>query len=65
MEDTRNLPWHAQLHWRILIAMILGIGVGYFGGSAVVPYIGWLGTLFVRLLPHCLKYSNCMRVVCD
>lgn len=30
--------------------MILGITVGWIGGAEVVPYIGWLGTLFVRLL---------------
>ncbi|MEO1367510.1 MAG: cation:dicarboxylase symporter family transporter, partial [Acidobacteriota bacterium] len=50
MEGTLNLPWHKQLHWRILIAMALGILVGWIGGQAVVPYIGWLGTLFVKLL---------------
>ena len=30
--------------------MALGILVGWLGGAAVVPYIGWLGTLFVKLL---------------
>ena len=30
--------------------MALGILVGWIGGAAVVPYIGWLGTLFVKLL---------------
>ena len=30
--------------------MALGILVGWIGGAAVVPYVGWLGTLFVKLL---------------
>ncbi|MEM6795968.1 MAG: dicarboxylate/amino acid:cation symporter [Acidobacteriota bacterium] len=50
MESTANLPWHKQLHWRILIAMAAGILTGWLGGQQVVPYIGWLGTLFVKML---------------
>lgn len=50
MEGTLNLPWYKQLHWQILIAMALGIAVGFFGGADVVPYVGWLGALFVKLL---------------
>ena len=30
--------------------MVAGILVGHFGGEAIVPYVGWLGTLFVKLL---------------
>lgn len=30
--------------------MVAGIVVGHLGGASVVPYVGWLGTLFVKLL---------------
>ena len=30
--------------------MVAGIAVGHVGGAAVVPYVGWIGTLFVKLL---------------
>ncbi|MEE8368916.1 MAG: cation:dicarboxylase symporter family transporter, partial [Thermoanaerobaculia bacterium] len=50
MEKERKSAWHGQLHWRVLIAMILGIAVGLIGGPAVIPYVGWLGTLFIKLL---------------
>jgi Na+/H+-dicarboxylate symporter len=48
--DIKKSAWHGQLHWRVLIAMILGIVVGLIGGQAVVPYVGWVGTLFIKLL---------------
>ncbi|MEM8962587.1 MAG: dicarboxylate/amino acid:cation symporter [Acidobacteriota bacterium] len=44
------MAWYRQLHWQILIAMVVGIIVGTIGGETVVPWFGWLGTLFVRLL---------------
>ncbi|MCG8462156.1 MAG: dicarboxylate/amino acid:cation symporter [Holophagales bacterium] len=50
MEASASTPWFKQLHWQILIAMALGILVGHFGGEAVVPVFGWLGSLFVKLL---------------
>lgn len=50
MESQANLPWFKQLHWQILIAMLVGVGVGLVGGPDVVPYVGWLGQLFVKLL---------------
>ena len=43
-------PWYRRLHWQILCAMALGILVGLIGGQAVVPRVGWLGTLFIKLL---------------
>ncbi|MDA8017895.1 MAG: dicarboxylate/amino acid:cation symporter [Thermoanaerobaculia bacterium] len=46
----RNVPWFRKLHWQILVAMALGILAGRIGGTEIVPYVGWLGTLFVRLL---------------
>lgn len=49
MQDS-NTPWYFRLHWQILAAMAIGVLVGWAGGEAVVPYVGWLGTLFVKLL---------------
>lgn len=42
--------WFRKLHWQILIAMVAGIIAGLAGGPAIVPKIGWLGTLFISLL---------------
>jgi len=42
--------WHQELHWRIAIAMGLGVIVGLVGGEFVADKVGWLGTLFIRLL---------------
>ncbi len=50
MENQANLPWYRRLHWQILIAMILGITYGWVGGPDAVPYVGWLGEIFVKLL---------------
>ena len=50
MEEALNLPWYRRLHWQILIAMALGIVAGLIGGEALAARVGWIGTLFVRLL---------------
>ena len=50
IQDARKVPWWKKLHWQIFVAMALGILVGRIGGEAVVPYVGWLGTLFIKLL---------------
>ena len=50
MENTVAAPWYKRLHWQILMAMALGTVVGLFWGEQVVPKVGWLGTLFIRLL---------------
>ncbi len=50
MESHKNLPWYRRLHWQILMAMIAGIIAGLVGGEALVPKVGWLGTLFIKLL---------------
>lgn len=50
IQDARRIPWWKKLHWQILIAMVLGILVGRIGGEAVIPYVGWMGTLFIKLL---------------
>lgn len=48
--ERQNLPWYRRLHWQILIAMALGIVAGLIFGEAIVPKVGWIGTVFVRLL---------------
>lgn len=52
MQDQVNLPrpWYTRLHWQILVAMSLGIIAGLLGGAGLADKIGWIGTLFVRLL---------------
>ncbi len=54
MDDVANLtryqPWYRRLHWQILVAMALGIIAGLAFGPSIVPKVGWIGTLFVRLL---------------
>ncbi len=50
MDNESALPWFRRLHWQILFAMVIGTIVGLIGGEAVVPKVGWLGTLFIRLL---------------
>ena len=42
--------WHQQLHWRIAIAMMLGVIAGLIGGEPLADTVGWLGTLFIKLL---------------
>jgi Na+/H+-dicarboxylate symporter len=50
MENPQDQPWYRRLHWQILIAMAAGTVAGLIGGAAIVPKVGWLGTLFIRLL---------------
>ena len=50
MESTASLPWHKKLHWQILLAMLAGTVAGLIGGEGLVPYVGWLGELFIKLL---------------
>ncbi len=51
MEYAPDRPWYMRLHWQVLIAMALGIGVGLLpGGEVVEAYVGWVGSLFMRLL---------------
>ncbi len=42
--------WYRRLHWQVLLAMAAGIVAGLIGGEAIVPKVGWMGTLFIRLL---------------
>jgi Na+/H+-dicarboxylate symporter len=50
METQANLPWYRKLHWQILTAMLLGTLAGLAIGKPLVPWVDWLGILFIRLL---------------
>jgi Na+/H+-dicarboxylate symporter len=50
MEGPAAKSWYRRLHWQIVIAMLVGVLTGLVGGPAVVPKVGWLGTLFIKLL---------------
>ena len=50
MDTAPGQPWHKKLHWRIAIAMSLGIIGGLIGGEPLAEKVGWLGDLFIRLL---------------
>ncbi len=50
MESTYNLPWYGRLHWQVFIAMFLGTIAGLIGGPELVPKVGWLGEIFIKLL---------------
>ena len=43
-------PWYRQLHWQVAAGLALGVATGLIGGETAAAQIGWLGTLFVRLL---------------
>ena len=45
-----GVPWYRRLHWQIAAAMAAGIATGLLGGETAAAQIGWLGTLFIRLL---------------
>ncbi|MEX2569821.1 MAG: dicarboxylate/amino acid:cation symporter [Gemmatimonadota bacterium] len=49
MAETAK-AWYRQLHWQVLLAMVLGIATGVLFGEPAADAIGWLGTLFLRLL---------------
>ncbi len=42
--------WWKQLHWQILIAMVIGIGAGMIGGEPLADNVEWIGQLFMKLL---------------
>ena len=50
MENPLNLPWYRRLHWQIFAAMFLGTVAGLIGGAELVPKVGWLGEIFIKLL---------------
>ena len=45
-----GVPWYRRLHWQIAAALALGTATGLLGGETAAAQIGWLGTLFIRLL---------------
>jgi proton glutamate symport protein len=50
MNPAHPVPWYRQLHYQILVAMIVGVASGLVGGESAAHWLGWMGTLFVRLL---------------
>lgn len=38
-----------KLHWQILIALVVAVLFGYYGGENV-KYVAWMGDMFLRLL---------------
>ncbi|MFQ5457049.1 MAG: dicarboxylate/amino acid:cation symporter, partial [Myxococcota bacterium] len=47
---SSDAPLHHKLHVQILAAMAAGAALGFAFGESAVPWVGWMGTLFVRLL---------------
>jgi len=43
-------PWYTRLHWQIALALGAGLTLGFSAGEAAVPWVGWMGTVFIRLL---------------
>ena len=50
MNAIADRPFYAQLHVQILAAMVLGVVLGTVGGETAANALGWMGTIFVRLL---------------
>ncbi len=50
MHSSAGLPWYRRLHWQILAAMAVGIVAGLVGGQPFADKVGWMGTLFIKLL---------------
>ncbi len=50
MEHNPNLPWYRQLHWQVLVAMIVGAITGLVVGQPAADSFGWIGDLFMKLL---------------
>ncbi len=43
-------PWYRQLHWQIVVGMVVGVAVGLLTPPEWVPYYAWAGDLFLRAL---------------
>jgi len=50
MEHNPNLPWYRQLHWQVLVAMVVGAITGLVVGEPAADSFGWIGDLFMKLL---------------
>jgi proton glutamate symport protein len=46
---ANSKPWFFKLHWQVLIALLAGVGFGWFAPAAAHE-VGFLGDLFLRLL---------------
>ena len=45
-----NAPWHQKLYIQVLLAMAIGITLGFAVGEPAVNALGWMGTVFVQAL---------------
>ena len=50
MEYNPDLPWYRRLHWQVLIAMFIGVLTGLIFGEPAANQVGWIGSLFMKLL---------------
>jgi proton glutamate symport protein len=50
ISTAASRPWYHQLYVQILAAMVLGTLLGTFLGESAAQALGWMGTIFVRLL---------------
>ncbi|HIA74549.1 MAG TPA: cation:dicarboxylase symporter family transporter, partial [Gemmatimonadetes bacterium] len=50
MKHDPSLPWYRQLHWQVLLAMVLGAVTGAVFGEPAAARLGWIGDLFMQLL---------------
>ncbi len=47
---TNPHPWYKKLHNQVFAAMLVGAVLGVFFSEGAVSWVGWMGTMFVRLL---------------
>jgi proton glutamate symport protein len=50
MTNSTSEAWFRQLHYQILVAMVIGTAAGLIGGETAAHWLGWMGMIFVRLL---------------
>ncbi len=50
VQPNATLPWYRQLHVQILAAMLVGALLGATIGEPASQALGWMGSIFVRLL---------------
>ena len=49
VNKPKSGPWYFKLHWQVVIALLAGVGFGWWAPAAA-DGIGFLGDLFLRLL---------------
>ncbi len=47
---TPSDPWYKKLHNQVFAAMLVGAILGVLFSEGAVHWVGWMGTIFVRLL---------------